>query len=147
MNWQQLCNLFCAANSTRSLIDDSKPIIRPAVKYLVFQPGSTFNLTCEVNSGSKENVTWELPESRNPPSDEQKTSVSRMTWARSENGFKSVVTLTVSNATYADTGYYKCLNLVNEKLLISKQYVFIQGFVYTKFFTVKQNNIPSYLCY
>ncbi len=103
--------------------DNSKPIIRPSVKYLVFQPGSTFNLTCEINdSNAGNNFTWQPPESRNPPSDGKKVSSSMQTWARSKNG----LTLTVPNATYADTGYYTCQNLENYKLH-TKQYVFIQG--------------------
>jgi len=96
-----------------------KPIIRPTVKYLVFQPGSTFNLTCETRK-SIGNVTWLLPDSRTPT-----TSTNKTTWAHVTSD-KTVVILTVSNATYANIGYYTCQTLENDQLS-SEQYVFIQG--------------------
>lgn len=104
---------------------NDKPIICPSVKYLVFQPGSTFNLTCEMNSSKSGGnvITWKSPESVNPPG--VKTSVSRTRWSVAENGF-TVATLTVSDATYADTGFYTCQSTENDRLF-QEQYVYIQG--------------------
>jgi len=96
-----------------------KPIIRPTVKYLVFQPGSTFNLTCQTRK-STGNVTWLLPDSQIPT-----TSINKITRTHITSD-KTVVILTVSNATYANTGYYTCQTVENDQLS-SEQYVFIQG--------------------
>ncbi len=101
-----------------------KPIIHPSVKYLVFQKGSTFKLTCETN-GSIRNVTWQSPDSRIPPIVKASKSIKRWRESQTNKGI-TVATLTVLNATYADTGYYTCLNVQNTSMF-SEQYVFIQG--------------------
>jgi len=112
--------LLCIAKISQA--ENSKPIIRPLVKFLVFQSGSTFNLICEINR-SKGNISWLLPESRIPPA--TRTSKDKTTWTIKENDVTSA-TLTVSNAAYSDTGYYTCQNVQNEELF-SELYVFVQG--------------------
>lgn len=104
--------------------DLTKPVIRPPVKYLVFQPGSTFALTCETTI-LRGNVSWESPKTEFPPV--YKTSTTISTWKREENNI-TVAILTVSNATYADTGYYACKRENDQTF--SKQYVFIPGLYY-----------------
>ncbi len=107
---------------------DPKPIIRPPVKYKVFQPGSTFNLTCETTKSIR-NVTWQTPDSRNStlslPINKKETN-SKTTWTESRKNSIIIATLTVFTATYADTGYYTCKSAVNDDVFV-KQYIFIQG--------------------
>lgn len=91
---------------------------------MVFQKGSTFKLTCETN-GSIRNVTWQSPDSRIPPIVKASKSIKRWRESQTNKGI-TVATLKVLNATYADTGYYTCLNVQNTSMF-SEQYVFIQG--------------------
>lgn len=100
--------------------DTSKPIIRPVFKYRAFQPGSTFELTCETTtSASMQNVTWQLPDSGSSFTPKGTTE-----WTKTGNFIKT--TLKISSATYADTGYYTCQN-VDDETVFSEQFVFIQG--------------------
>lgn len=117
--------IFTGITETSNKDEISKPTIRPNVKYLVFQPGSTFELNCE-SKRSIGNVTWQLPDDfRIPPA--AKTLRSTTTWGvSSANNGILVATLTVSNATYADTGYYTC-HYVEDASALSEQFVFIPG--------------------
>ncbi len=102
---------------------NSKPTIRPNVKYLVFQPGSTFTLTCE---NKLANVTWKSPDNfRIPPAAKTVRSTTSRRIPNPEN-YIIFAKLTVSNATYADTGYYMCQN-VEDASAFSEQFVFIPG--------------------
>ncbi len=102
------------------------PIIRPSVKYLVFQPGATFNLTCESRSKGFKTI-WE-PEIRVTfPDDPMRKYIH--TWENMEDG-RIVNRLTVSNATVFDSGYYNCYNIEEEETnytVFSRQYIFIKG--------------------
>ncbi len=96
-----------------------KPMIRPTVKYVVFQPGSTFNITCETRK-SIGNITGFLPLSQIDVA-----PTIKITW-KNITSDKTVLILTVSNATYGHTGYYSCHSVENDQLS-SELYVFVQG--------------------
>ena len=95
------------------------PLIKPAVDFLVFQMGSTFNLICEIGSGW--NITWKIS-----TSEEEKISTTLIQWTTSLNG-QITATLTIRNAGYFDTGYYTCQRSDNNKNFAVKQFVFVQG--------------------
>jgi len=78
------------------------PIIRPSVKYLIFKPGATFNLTCE--SRSKGIKTIFEPEKRVTFPDDPMRQNSH-TWENMADDGRIVNILTVSNATVFDSGY------------------------------------------
>ena len=104
----------------------AKPVIRPAVKFLVFQKGYTFNLKCEIGAGW--NITWQIP-----PSKEKKNSTSFINWTQNLSNNQVYATLTVETADYLDTGYYTCIRMsskndANNRTMFAKQFIFIPGF-------------------
>lgn len=113
---------------TNKDLNNYEPTIRPNVKYLVFQPGSTFKLTCE-GKRSIGNITWQLPDFLIISQNNQ-TQKFTSTWGVSDTD-KGIIlaTLTVSNATYADSGYYTCQNK-DDTNIFSKQYIFIPGMIH-----------------
>lgn len=104
-------------------IGNDRPIIRPAVDFLVFLTESTFDLSCEIGSGW--NVTWQI----SSPSGlgEKKDSRKFTHYTQSENGRITVATLTIEEASYLDTGYYTCQRSDNNKNFAAKQFVFVKG--------------------
>jgi len=93
---------------------------------LIFQPGATFNLTCESRSKGEKTI-WE-PEIRvEIPGDPMLQN--SHTWENMADG-RIVSILTVSNATVFDSGYYNCYNIEEEETnytVFSRQYIFIKG--------------------
>ena len=137
--------LLTGNNKSHSNDQDSKPIIRPSVKYLVFQPGSTFKLTCET-SGSIRNVTWKWPVSQIPHGFNKTYTYAMTRWRGSRTNKRiTVATLTVTDATYVHTGYYTCLDVQN-KSIFSEQYVFIGGTFMQKIGIVFKCWYPTVMC-
>jgi len=99
------------------------------VKFLVFQPGSTFNLTCEI--GSAWNISWQVPE-RTAYNDRTSSSIADdlhyyITLKYSSNNTNLLTAvLTIVNASFVDTGCYLCQRQ-DDKTKFSEQYVFIES--------------------
>lgn len=98
------------------------------MRYLVFQPGSTFILTCEI--GSEWNVSWQVPEriaddgTTSSIADDLHYYTTFM--YNSNNSNLLIAVLTIVNASFVDTGCYLCQRQ-DDKTKFAEQYVFIES--------------------